>query len=262
MKTLVTLLLACCFGSAMAQSNLPACLGTDVTRWTACFGTVSKGTGGYTYIGEFKDGEYNGQGSRSYAGRIIYVGEWKYGRHNGQGTYTFDSGNKYVGEFKDGEFNGQGIKFGANGKVHRSGIWKEGGLIQSKFIDVATFTRIPKLSNSASNLAQLRKTEEQAKQKQAELEAQLEAQRKATELALAQATKAAKEQVKLSIPLAAQQQIQIQIQIKPAAQIAPQGKRVAPVIGNASNLRQAAKAAQGKMCVGTRKVANGTCAYG
>ena len=75
-------------------------------------------------------------------------------------------------------------------------------LVQSKFIDVATFTRIPNLSNSASNLAQLRKTEEQAKQKQAELEAQ----RKATELALAQATQAAQEQVKLEAQLAAQQQ--------------------------------------------------------
>ncbi|MDO7605536.1 MAG: hypothetical protein MUQ94_07350, partial [Burkholderiaceae bacterium] len=60
MKTLITLLLACCFGSAMAQSILPACLGTDVTRWTACFGTESNA--GHTYIGEFKDGMKHGKG--------------------------------------------------------------------------------------------------------------------------------------------------------------------------------------------------------
>ena len=177
MKTLITLLLACCFGSAMAQSTLPACQGEKST-WTNCYG-----------------------------------------------TYTYPNGDKYVGELKDDKLNGQGIKYLANGNVDKSGIWKDGVLVQSKFIDVATFTRIPTLSNSASNLAQLRKTEEQAKQKQAELEAQ----RKATEVALARAKKAAQEQVKLEAQLAAQQQTQI----KPAAQIAPQGKRVALVIGNA-----------------------------
>ena len=203
---------------------------------------------GNKYVGEFKDDNFNGQGTYTYANGNKYVGEikddnpnmqltisyangnksvgeFKDDKFNGQGTYTYASGGKYVGEFKDGKWNGQGIWFRANGNVRKSGIWKDDNLVQSKFIDVATFTRIPNLSNSASNLAQLRKTEEQAKQKQAELEAQ----RKATELALAQATKAAQEQVKLEAQLAAQQQIQI----KPAAQIAPQGKRVALVIGNA-----------------------------
>ena len=180
---------------------------------------------GDKYVGEFRGDQKNGRGTYTAANGNKDVGEYKDGKRNGQFIVTFASGNKYVGEFKDDKYNGQGITFLANGKVDRSGIWKDGVLVQSKFIDVATFTRIPTLSNSASNLAQLRKTEEQAKQKQAELEAQ----RKATELALAQATKAAKEQVKLEAQLAAQQQIQI----KPAAQIAPQGKRVALVIGNA-----------------------------
>ena len=177
MKTLITLLLACCFGSAMAQSNF-ACLGTDVARWTACFGTER--TAGYTYIGEFKDGyasgqgtytsangnkyvgEYkdglrNGQGTETFASGSKYVGEFKDAKRNGQGTFTFANGDKYVGEWKDDKYDGQGITFLANGKVEESGIWKDYRLVQSKFIDVATFTRIPTLSNSASNLAQLRK---------------------------------------------------------------------------------------------------------
>ncbi len=252
MKTLITLLFACCFGSAMAQSNLPACPSNVGVVWTNCYGTYTYANGN-KYVGEYKDGKRNGQGTYTFANGNKYVGEfkddiyngqgtyffladdqWKGDKYvgefkddkfNGQGTYTFASGIKLVGEFKDNKTNGRGIKFLANGKVYQSGIWKDGVLVQSKFIDVATFTRIPKLSNNASNLAQLRKTEEQAKQKQAELAAQ----RKATELALAQATKAAQEQVKLEAQLAAQQQIQI----KPAAQIAPQGKRVALVIGNA-----------------------------
>jgi len=247
----------------------PACQG-EVRTWTNCFGTntfangnkyvgefkdgYASGQGTFTfadgdkyvgeykrgqpngqgtetfangnkYVGEYKDGLRNGQGTETFASGSKYVGEFKDAKRNGQGTFTFANGNKYVGEWKDDKYNGQGITFLANGKVEESGIWKDYRLVQSKFIDVAIFTRILNLSNSASNLAQLRKTEEQAKQKQAELEAQ----RKATELALAQATKAAQEQVKLEAQLAAQQQTQI----KPTAQIAPQGKRVALVIGNA-----------------------------
>ena len=119
MKTLVTLLLACCFGSAVAQSNLPACpIDTEVT-WTNCYGTDTFASGS-KYVGEFKDDRYNGQG-----------------------TWTYVNGDKYVGEFKDGKYNGQGIKYLANGNVDKSGIWKDDVLVQSKFIDVATFTRIP-----------------------------------------------------------------------------------------------------------------------
>ena len=40
MKTLVTLLLACCFGNAMAQSSLPECKG-PVSSWNNCFGAES-----------------------------------------------------------------------------------------------------------------------------------------------------------------------------------------------------------------------------
>ena len=56
------------------------------------------------YIGEWKDGKQNGQGTKNYAdGRIMYVGDWKDGRQNGQGTFTFPDGEKYVGEWRDGE---------------------------------------------------------------------------------------------------------------------------------------------------------------
>ena len=187
MKTLVSLLLACCFGSAMAQSNLPTCEGARAA-WTDCFGAHSftngnkyvgdwrdgkgngqgtytfanghryigefknglrNGQGTYTfadgekYVGEWKDSEYNGQGTSTFADGSNYVGEFKNGLRNGQGTYTFADGEKYVGEWKDGLNNGQGIKFLANGKVDQSGIWKDGNLVQSKFIDVATFERTP-----------------------------------------------------------------------------------------------------------------------
>jgi hypothetical protein len=45
-----------------------------------------------------------------YSNRDKYVGEWKDGRKNGQGTYTYSDGGTYVGEFKDGQINEQGTK--------------------------------------------------------------------------------------------------------------------------------------------------------
>ena len=197
MKTLITLLFACCFGSAMAQSNLPTCEG-DRAAWTNCFG------------------------SHTYASGNKYVGEYKDGKRNGQFIVTYANGNKYVGEFKDEKKNGRGIKFLANGKVDQSGIWKDGVLVQSKFIDVATFTGIPNLSNSASNQAQRRKPEEQAKQDQAENEAL------ATALNSALA-KAVRKQKELEAQLAAAQQ---QTQVKPTAPIGPRLSVHAIVIGN------------------------------
>ena len=107
MKTLVSLLLACCFGSAMAQSSLPACPGSVYVFWTDCFGIFTYSSGA-KYVGEWKDGKFNGEGAYTYTDSDKYVGEWKDGKKYGQGTYTVANGNKYVGEFKDGKRNGQG----------------------------------------------------------------------------------------------------------------------------------------------------------
>ena len=54
-----------------------------------------------------------------------YIGEYKDGKRNGQGTETFPNGNKYVGEFKDGKRNGQGTTTLPNGDKFVGG-WKEG----------------------------------------------------------------------------------------------------------------------------------------
>ncbi len=92
--------------NASAQSNLPACQGSEVSRWSNCVGTNTS-ISGNKYVGEFQDGKPNGQGTVTFENGNKYVGEWKYGKINGQGTYTFANGNKYVGEYKDGKRNGQ-----------------------------------------------------------------------------------------------------------------------------------------------------------
>ena len=59
-----------------------------------------------------------------------YVGKFKNGVPNGQGTFTFVNGNKYVGEFKNAKRNGLGTYTFANGTVDK-GIWKNNQLIDS-----------------------------------------------------------------------------------------------------------------------------------
>ena len=73
-----------------------------VTTKKVKFGDGSK------YVGEFKDGKKNGQGTFYYTDGSVYVGELKDGKRNGQGTLTFSDGStfsdgkKYEGEWKDG----------------------------------------------------------------------------------------------------------------------------------------------------------------
>ena len=69
---------------------------------------------GSRYVGEWKDGVRNGQGTYTQYGSLLYpdgrkyVGEYKNGKPNGLGVITFPDGSKFVGEYKDGEKNGQG----------------------------------------------------------------------------------------------------------------------------------------------------------
>ncbi len=133
-------------GTAFGQSNLPACQGSDVTRWSNCFGTAtfknsvyvgefkdgkSHGQGtetfasGEKFVGEFKDDKRNGQGTNTYANGDKCVGEFKDDKRNGQGTFTYANGDKYVGEFKDDKKNGQGTFIFANGEKY-VGEFKDG----------------------------------------------------------------------------------------------------------------------------------------
>jgi len=43
-----------------------------------------------------------------------YVGEWKNGEKNGQGTYTWSIGDEYIGEYKDDK-RWNGIYYDQNG---------------------------------------------------------------------------------------------------------------------------------------------------
>ena len=85
--------------------SLPPCQGSPASSysttniWTDCFGTII-----------FSHG-------------YKYVGEWKNGNYYGQGTLTYPSGSKYVGEYRDNKKHGQGTETSADGRV-KEGIWK------------------------------------------------------------------------------------------------------------------------------------------
>ena len=84
---------------------------------------------GDKYVGEWKDGERNGQGIFTFGkGKHEgdkFVGEYKDGVRNGQGTYTWTNGQKYVGEWKDEKENGQGTMSLSNGEKY-VGEFKDG----------------------------------------------------------------------------------------------------------------------------------------
>jgi hypothetical protein len=133
-------------------SGLPNCKGSyNASTWTNCFGTYTYGPNsewaGDKYVGEYKDGKQNGQGTKTYASGDKYVGEYKGGKRSGQGTYTWTNGNKYVGEYKDGKRNGQGTYTFASGNKYvgeykndkRNGqgfyIWKDGSADFCVYVD-------------------------------------------------------------------------------------------------------------------------------
>ena len=119
--------------SAYGQSNLPPCQGSDVTKWSNCFGTATWPNGD-KYVGAYKDGNINGQGTYTFANGEKHVGDHKDGKPNGQGTRTFANGDKYVGEWRDGKYHGQGTATYADGRV-QEGIWADNQFVRAEKIN-------------------------------------------------------------------------------------------------------------------------------
>jgi len=76
--------------------GLPPCPEKGV--WNNCFGTY-KSDEGSKYVGEWKDDQSHGQGTKTYANGDKYVGEFNDGKAKGKGAYTYANGDRTVGEF-------------------------------------------------------------------------------------------------------------------------------------------------------------------
>ena len=136
-----------------ARSGLPNCPGPyKAETWTNCFGETTRPSGkfvgefkdgkpngqgtwsspsGDKYVGAFKDGSPSGQGTMTWANGHKYVGEWRDSEMHGKGTRTWPNG-EYVGEYRDGKMDGQGIEYSADGSVLRSGIWRNDDFVKSQ----------------------------------------------------------------------------------------------------------------------------------
>ena len=118
----------------ISSSNLPACPSSGYFH--NCFGTSTYDD--MKYVGEWKENEYNGQGTLSFSNGVNYVGEWRNGNLNGYGTVIFPNGVKYVGELKDSKYNGQGTLFAPNGSIINQGIWADNKFVRSETVQQAS----------------------------------------------------------------------------------------------------------------------------
>ena len=86
---------------------------------------------GTKYVGEWKDGIPNGQGTLTYLDGRKYIGEFKDGIPNGQGSFTYLDEGKYVGEFKNDKAHGQGTFTFPDG-FSLKGIWEKNEFKRNK----------------------------------------------------------------------------------------------------------------------------------
>jgi hypothetical protein len=130
--------------SVYGQNFSSVCQGSDSSNWTDCYGRLVNSN--YDYIGSFFNGKKHGYGEMLIKHTKFngdkYLGEWKEDDFNGQGTYQHASGNKDIGFWKKSNLNGLAIKYDSNGKIIQSGIYKDHLLISSKFVDSNVFNRI------------------------------------------------------------------------------------------------------------------------
>jgi hypothetical protein len=104
---------------------------------------------GSLYVGELKNGMFDGYGEIQLADGASYRGEWKKRRQHGRGVYcwgdghvysgdihhgaftghgvtTFEGGSRFEGEHQDGKGHGLGILYRVDGTVKHRGWWRDG----------------------------------------------------------------------------------------------------------------------------------------
>jgi hypothetical protein len=85
---------------------------------------------GPRYVGEFREGLREGQGTHFYPSGAKYEGEYKAGYADGRGIYTYPAGSYYFGEFRKDSFNGYGLRYTPETTVDVAGIWADGKIKQ------------------------------------------------------------------------------------------------------------------------------------
>ena len=116
------ILLFFCFLNA--DTKKLKCKGENHMTWNDCIGSVAKN--GTAYVGEFKNGLYNGKGTFTYSDGATYRGEFLNGKESGMGEFNcWEHGSNYKGEFRNGEKHGFGVYQYPDGVIYE-GFWKLG----------------------------------------------------------------------------------------------------------------------------------------
>ena len=71
------------------------------------------------YTGDYKNGQFHGEGTYIWKKGAKYIGDWLDGKRTGKGTYIWKNGKKYVGDFVNNEITGYGEFIYPNGKESR-----------------------------------------------------------------------------------------------------------------------------------------------
>ena len=198
-----------------------------MTRWSNCFGRFPDEF--RKYVGEFKDGKFNGLGTYTFGSGDQYIGEFFEGKRDGQGVFLYlelFKGAKFVGEWKDNKRHGPGIEYAADGSIAQSGTFENDSWVTSHYVDPNSFTRIAKGNAVSSADAQ-----------------RLENERKAVSLEQ-ERVGLAKERERLDsekIQRLQTQQREQEDKLKVASQealAAQSGKRIALVMGNSKYIQR------------------------
>lgn len=79
----------------------------------------------WDYVGEFKDGVFDGQGEYKCEGNYSYKGEWKKSHFHGKGKLVIEKTKEvYEGEFVNSKKNGYGILI-VSDRFKTEGKWKD-----------------------------------------------------------------------------------------------------------------------------------------
>jgi hypothetical protein len=107
---LLIVITAPALGQEVIKKNLPACpdkpgafRSVDYFYYRNCFGTQTFSNVG-TYVGEWGDRQFQGQGTFTWDNGDIYVGQWRENKRHGEGAQTQANGKRLVGIWEHDKF--------------------------------------------------------------------------------------------------------------------------------------------------------------